>query len=406
VALLSQEQMREFITTNHFRTPEDVQAALKGLFAETLQAMLDAELDTHLGYAKHATGPKPTANRRNGRYPKQVTTEYGEVAVQVPRDRDGSFTPAVVPPHQTTMVGIEDQVVALYARGMSTRDIQAQLADLYGVEISPALVSNITDKLLPRITEWQQRPLAACYAAVFLDAIHYKVREEGRVVTKAAYMVVGIDLDGYKDVLGMWIGAHESAKFWLTVLTELKSRAVQDILVVAVDNLTGFSEAIATVFPRADVQKCIVHQIRNSLKYATRKDYAALTAALRPIYQAPTEAAGTAALADFADDWGGRYPTVVRSWQANWHELATFFRYPEGLRRTIYTTNLIEGFHRQLRKVTKSTSLFPTDTALTKLLFLAGAQAQKKWTKRVPNWGEILGQLVIYFEDRLTPYLK
>ena len=291
-------------------------------------------------------------------------------------------------------------------RGGPTRDIQAQLADLYGVEISPALVSNITDKLLPRITEGPQRPLAACDPVVFLDAIPYKVREDGRVVNKAAYLGVGIDLEGYKDVLGMWIGAHESAKFWLTVLTELKSRGVQDVLVVAVDNLTGFSEAIATVFPRADVQKCVVHQIRNSLKYAARKDYAALTAALRPIYQAPTEAAGAAALADFAADWGDRYPTVVRSWEANWHERATFYRYPEGLRRTIYTTNLIEGFHRQLRKVTKSKSLFPTDTALTKMLFLAGQEAQRKWTKRLPNGGEILGQLVIYFEDRLTPYLK
>ncbi len=242
-------------------------------------------------------------------------------------------------------------------RGGPTRDIQAQLAHLYGVEISPALVSNITDQRLPRITEWPQRPLSACYPVVFLDAIPYKVREDGRVVNKAAYMVVGIALEGYKDVLGMWIGAHESAKFWLTVLTELKNRGVQDVLVVAVDHLTGFSEAIATVFPRADVQKCVVHQIRNSLKYAARKDYAALTAALRPIYQAPTEAAGTAARADFAADWGDRYPTGVRSWEANGHELATFYRYPEGLRRTIYTTNLIEGFHRQLRKVTKRKSL-------------------------------------------------
>ena len=328
------------------------------------------------------------------------------MALAVPRDRDGSFTPVVVPPQQTPTVGIEDQVIALYARGMSTRDIQAQLADLYGVEISPALVSNITDKLLPRITEWQQRPLAACYRVVFLDAIHYKVREDGRVVTKAAYMVVGIDLEGSKDVLGMWIGAHESAKFWLTVLSELKSRGVQDVLVVAVDNLTGFSEAIATVFSKADVQKCIVHQIRNSLQYAARKDYAALTAALRPIYQAATEDVGAAALATFAAAWRDRYPTVVRSSETHWHELATLYRYPEGLRRTIYTTNLIEGFHRQLRKVTKSKALFPTDAALTTMLFLAGQEAQRKWTKRLPNWGEILGQLVIYFEDRLTPYLK
>lgn len=406
MSVLTKAQLREFIATHDFQSPAEIQQALKAIFAETLQTLLEGELDTHLGYAKYAIGDKPTANRRNGRSQKTVLSEYGEVGLAVPRDREGTFTPTIVPKHQTTMVGIEDQVVALYARGMSTRDIQAQLADLYGVDVSPAWVSIITDKLLPLITEWQHRPLAACYPVVFLDAIHYKVRQDGRVVNKAAYMVVGIDLEGYKDVLGMWIGEHESAKFWLTVLTELQGRGLQDILVVAVDNLTGFSEAIATVFPQADIQKCVVHQVRNSLKYAAQKDYAALAAALKPIYQAATETAGAAALETLAAAWGRKYPTIVRSWRTNWPELATFFRYPVALRKVIYTTNLIEGYHRQLRKVTKSKAQFPTDEALTKSLYLATREATRKWTKRVPNWGQILGQLVIYFEDRITPYLN
>jgi len=304
------------------------------------------------------------------------------------------------------MGGIEDQIIALYARGMTTRDIQTHLTDLYGVEVSPTLVSNVTDKLLPLIQEWQQRPLAAVYPVVFLDAIHFKVRQEGRVVTKAAYVVVGITLEGYKEVLGLWIGEHESAKFWLTVLTELKSRGVQDILVVAVDNLTGFSEAIATVFPRTDIQKCIVHQIRNSLKYVARKDYQAITTDLKPIYRAETEAGAALALDAFEEAWGKKYPTVVRSWRQNWTELVTFFRYPPALRKIMYTTNLIEGFNRQLRKVTKSKTQFPNDDALVKMLYLATREATRKWTARIQNWGEILGQLAVYFDDRVTGPLE
>lgn len=406
MSLLSPAQMKQFIAENHLTTVEDVHAALKALFADTLQAMLEGELNTHLGYDKYAIRHKQTSTSRNGHSKKTVSTQYGAVDLAIPRDRDGTFEPAVVPKYQTTLPGIEDQIVALYARGMTTRDIQAQLMELYGMEVSPTLVSNVTDKLLPLIQEWQQRPLAAVYPVVFLDAIHFKVRQDGRVVTKAAYVVVGINLDGYKDVLGMWIGAHESAKFWLTVLTELKSRGVQDVLVVAVDNLTGFSEAIASVFPQSDIQKCIVHQIRNSLKYLARKDYAAVTADLKPIYQADTEGAAAQALDAFAATWEKKYPMVVRSWRENWTELVTFFQYPPALRKIMYTTNLIEGFNRQLRKVTKSKSQFPTDEALVKMLYLATREATRKWTARIQNWGEILGQLEIYFEERVRKPLQ
>ena len=406
MSLLTPTQIKQFIAENQLRTPEDVQDALKAVFADTLQAMLDSELDTHLGYDKYAIQQKQTTNSRNGHSRKTVTSQYGDVELAIPRDREGTFTPIVVPKHHTTMVGIEDQIIALYARGMTTRDIQTHLTDLYGVDISPTLVSNVTDKLLPLIQEWQQRPLAAVYPVVFLDAIHFKVRQEGRVVTKAAYVVVGITLEGYKEVLGLWIGEHESAKFWLTVLTELKSRGVQDILVVAVDNLTGFSEAIATVFPRTDIQKCIVHQIRNSLKYVARKDYQAITTDLKPIYRADTEAGAALALDAFEEAWGKKYPTVVRSWRQNWTELVTFFRYPPALRKIMYTTNIIEGFNRQLRKVTKSKTQFPNDEALVKMLYLATREATRKWTARIQNWGEILGQLAVYFDDRVTGPLE
>jgi putative transposase len=378
-----------------------VQAALRDLFADTMQEMLEAELETQLGYAKHDTKNKTTDNSRNGHSRKTLTSEFGDVEIAIPRDRKSEFAPQIIEKHQTHTAGIEDQVIALYARGVSTRDIQSHLHELYGLEVSPALISHITDKLLPRIQEWQSRPLEAVYAVVFLDAIHYKVKQDGQVVNKAAYMVVGIDLDGGKDVLGIWSGEKESSKFWLTVLNELKARGVEDILIVCVDNLKGFSAAISACYPQTDIQKCVVHQIRNSLKYVSYKDYQAVTAALKPIYKASTEEAARAEWDHFDEVWGQKYPTVVRSWRANWDELATFFRYPREMRSLIYTTNLIEGYHRQLRKVTKGKSLFPTDDSLVKMLYLATMEVIKRWTMRVLNWGQILSQLSIYFGERL-----
>ena len=403
--LVSKEQIRKYIKEGNLKDLKDVQSMVKDLFASTMQEMLEAELDTHLGYAKHDTKNKQTDNSRNGHSHKSVESELGEIELEIPRARKSDFEPVIVKKHQKRMPSIEDQVIALYARGVSTRDIQAHLHQIYGMEISPTLVSNLTDRLLPRIQEWQSRPLQPVYAVVFLDAIHYKVRQDGHVVTKAAYMVVGIDLDGQKDVLGMWIGEHESAKFWLGVLTELKARGVQDVLVFSTDNLRGFSEAIAACFPQSDVQKCIVHQIRNSLKYVSYKDFKAVTASLKPVYQAPTEEAALLELDRFEQEWGGKYALCVRTWRDNWTELATFFRYPVEMRRIMYTTNIIEGYHRQLRKVTKGKSIFPNDEALTKMLYLATMEVTRKWTMRIANWGQILGQLAIYFGERLAPYL-
>ena len=406
MAMVSTDHLRQFIKENNLKSAEDVQSAVRDLFASTMQEILEAELETELGYAKHDAKNKATENSRNGHSRKTLMSEYGEVELAIPRDRQGEFEPEIVKKHQTKTTGVEEQVIALYARGVSTRDIQSHLQHLYGVEVFPTLISNITDKLLPLIKEWQNRPLQTVYAAVFLDAIHYKVKQEGRVVNKASYMVIGIDLEGCKDVLGMWVGENESSKFWLTVLNELKGRGVEDILIVSVDNLTGFSEAISACYPKTDIQKCVVHQIRNSLKFVSYKDYKAVTAALKPVYKASTEEAARAELDRFEEAWGAKYPMVIRSWRNNWDELSTFFCYPTEMRKLIYTTNMIESYHRQLRKVTKGKSIFPTDESLLKMLYLATMEVTKKWTTRIQNWGLILSQLSIYFGERIDPYIN
>ncbi|MGG1601202.1 MULTISPECIES: IS256 family transposase [Paenibacillus] len=399
--LLPKDQLRQFIKENNLKTVEDVQKTLKDLFAETLQEMLEAELETELGYAKHDVKHKETHNSRNGHSKKTVTSEYGEIEIEIPRDRLGEFEPMVVKKHQRQVTGIEDQIVSMYAKGMSTRDIQEHLNQLYGIDVSPALISNVTAKIMPLIKEWQHRPLQTVYSVVFMDAIHFKVKQDGQIINKAAYMVVGIDLEGYKDVLGIWIGENESAKFWLSVLTDLRNRGVQDILIICVDNLKGFSDAIAACYPQTEIQKCIIHQIRNSIKYVSYKDLKKVTAALRPIYTAPTEEAALQELEQFEAVWGRQYPLIVRSWRNNWDELATFFKYSPELRKLIYTTNMIESYHRQLRKVTKGKSIFPNDEALLKMLYLATMDVLRKWTGRVQNWGQILLQLTVHFPDRV-----
>ncbi len=298
------------------------------------------------------------------------------------------------------------QILALYAKGVSTRDIQDHLQLLYGIKVSPTLISNVTNKIVPMIKEWQNRPLQAVYAVVFLDAIHFKVKQDGAIVNKAAYMVIGIDLDGHKDVLGIWIGENESAKFWLHVLNELKNRGVQDILITSVDNLRGFTEAISACYPKTEIQKCVIHQIRNSIKYVSYKDLKKITSELKPIYKAPTEQAALEELEQFEQAWGSKYPLMVRSWRNNWDEIATFFKYPPEIRKLIYTTNVIESYHRQLRKVTKGKAMFPTDDALLKMLYLVTMDVLRKWTGRVQNWGQILLQLSVFFEDRVQPYIR
>lgn len=403
---VSSEIIKTLIKEYDIKSIPDIQNALKDLFAETLQKLLEAEMDHNLGYEKQDDKNKQTDNRRNGYSSKRVRSEFGEIDLDIPRDRAGEFDPVIVKKYQKNITGIEDQIIALYAKGFSTRDIQDHLRQLYGIEASPTLISNITDKIMPMIKEWQNRPLHSIYAIVFMDAIHFNVKQDGMITKKAAYMTIGIDLEGRKDVLGIWIGENEAAKFWLSVLNELKNRGVQDILIVAVDNLTGFSEAVAACYPEAEIQKCIVHQIRNSIRYVSYKDVKKITSDLRPIYTASSEAAASEALNQFEAAWGEKYPLIVRSWRQNWAEIATFFKYPPEIRKLIYTTNIIESYHRQLRKVTKGKSIFPSDEASLKMLYLATQDVLRKWTGRIPNWGQILLQLSIFFPDKVNPYLK
>jgi len=404
--LVSKAEIKQFIKENNLKTTEDIQNVLKDLFAETLQEMLEAEMDTTLGYEKNDASNKQTNNRRNGHSSKTVRSEYGDVNIEIPRDREGEFDPIIVKKHQKNVTGIEDQILALYAKGVSTRDIQDHFEHLYGIEVSPTLISNVTNKIMPVVKEWQNRPLQKIYAFVFLDAIHFKVRQDGQIVNKAAYMVIGIDLDGCKDVLGMWIGENESAKFWLSVLNELKNRGVQDILIISVDNLTGFSEAIAASYPDAEIQKCIVHQVRNSIRFVSYKDVRSITAALKLIYTAPSESMALEALDQFESEWGAKYPPIVRSWRSNWAEISTFFKYPPEIRKIMYTTNIIESYHRQLRKVTKGKSIFPTDDALLKMLYMATQDVIQKWADQVQHWGQILLQLSIFFPNKVKIHLS
>ncbi len=406
MGLLTKEQIRELIKERNIKTTSDISAMLKDLFSETMQEMLETEMDTTLGYGKNENSAKQTDNRRNGHSKKTVVSEYGDTELLIPRDREGEHEPLIVRKHQKNLTGIEEQIIALYSKGMTVRDVQDHLNQLYGITVSPTLISNVTNKLMPLIKEWQSRPLEKTYAVVFLDAIHYKVRQEGAIVNKASYMVIGIDLDGRKDVLGMWIGEHETSKFWLVVLNELKNRGVQDVLICCVDNLKGFNEAIGACFPEAEIQKCIVHQIRNSIRYVSYKDVKKVLADLKPVYTAASEPLALEFLESFETIWGNKYPLIVNSWRANWSELSTFFKYPPEIRKIIYTTNMIESYHRQLRKVTKGKSIFPNDESLQKMLYLATMDVLRKWTGRVQSWGQILLQLSVFFPDKVKSALS
>jgi transposase-like protein len=374
------------------------------LFANTLEQMLQAELTEHLGYEPHEAKGRNSGNSRNGAYKRKLKTSEGETTIQVPRDRNGTFAPVILPKGQAATTNeLEDKIIGLYAKGMSVRDIQDELSELYGVELSPATVSAITDKVWGLVEAWQSRPLASLYAMVYLDAIHLKLRREGKVENTAVYIVLGVDLEGHRDVLGHWIGeGGEGANFWLSVITDLQTRGVKDILIACMDGLTGFKEAIQAVFPKTEVQRCVIHQIRNSLKYISWKDRKAFVADLRLIYSAPTREAAEAGLVALGDKWRGRYAMAVRSWENNFDDLTTFFDYPAEIRRLIYTTNTVEGYNRQLRKVVKTKGAFPSGDAARKLLFLANRDITKKWTMPIYNWPLILNQLVIRFEKRLS----
>ena len=395
-------KIRELLLSSNISSMEDIQDLFKETIAEFMESGLEAELDDELGYGRYDYRNKDTDNSRNGHSSKTLRTSYGEVEVAVPRDRKGEFEPQILKKNQTSVSqDIEEKILSMYAKGMTTGDIETHIQDIYGIEVSDTTISRITDKILPIAKEWQQRPLEAVYAVVFLDAIHYHVRSEGQIVKKAVYIALGINLDGKKDVLGMWVGENESAKYWTTVLNGLKNRGVEDIFIACTDNLTGFSAAIGAVFPKTEIQNCIIHQLRNSSKYVSYKDIKALMADLRSVYAAVDEPAALDALDAFSAKWETKYPKISRSWRENWANLSTYFKYPQEVRRLIYTTNSIEGFNRQLRKVTKTRSVFPTDDSLFKMLYLAMVDITKKWTGRQRDGSVIHAQLSIYFAERM-----
>lgn len=402
---IPKEVLREMITGGNLKTSGDLHSYLKDMFKDVLQEMLEAELEMELGYSKGDKKNKDTPNRRNGHSKKTVKTQYGEIPLEVPRDRNGEFDPVVVPKNKRDISGIEEKVISLYSRGMSTRDIHDQLKDIYGIEVSAEMVSKMTDTIIPHIKEWQNRPLRAIYPFVFMDAIHYKVREDGQIKNKAAYVVIGVDLDGFKDVLGIWIGENESSKFWLGVLNDMKNRGLEDVLIFSVDGLTGLKEAILAAYPNAEIQRCIIHQLRNSFKYISYKDLKEFAKDFKHVYKAINEEEALENLAEVEEKWGKKYPYSIKSWEMNWDVLSPFFKYPQEVRTIMYTTNIIEGFHRQLRKVTKTKTMLPSDQALEKILYLASQNVIKKWTQRYRNWDLILNQLIIFFDGRIEPHL-
>lgn len=404
MSMLPKEVIRELIREKKFESADDILETLKGMFREVLQETLEAELDEKLGYDKYDVETKllnSSENSRNGYSKKTLKTQLGNVELDIPRDRNGEYEPQIIPKHKRNVTGIEEKVLALYAAGMTTRDIHAQIRDLYDVEISAEMVSKITDRVLPLMQEWQNRPLESVYPFVFLDAIHYKVREDKQIVNKAAYVAIGVNTDGCKDVLGIWIGGNETSKFWLGVLNELKNRGVSDVLIFCVDGLTGLCEAIETVYPMAKIQRCIIHQLRASMKYVSHKDKKAFAKDLKEVYTAPSEECAIDNLISLKNKWDKKYPNAIKSWETNWNNLSTFFAYPPELRRIIYTTNVIESLHSQFRKVTKTKLIFPTDESLQKMLYLATMNVTKKWTIRYRDWDLVIGQLSIQFEGRL-----
>lgn len=376
---------------------------LTPLIKEILEAALEGEMDSHLLDCK----TQDQANRRNGKLKKTMKTGTGSFELETPRDRDSSFEPELVKKRQTVLnESLDNKVLSLYAAGMSYGAITEHLADMYGLEISAAKISLITDKLMPVITEWRNRPLEAIYPIVFLDAIHFKVREEGKVTSKAFYSILGVNKDGRKDILGMYFSENEGAHFWLGVMNDLRARGVEDILIASIDGLKGFPEAIAEVFPKAEIQLCVVHQIRNSLKYVVSKDQKAFMLDLKLVYKATSKDLAEHHLLELGEKWGKKYPAVIKSWQANWDSLSQYFKYPEELRRIIYTTNIVEGFHRQVRKYTKSKGAFTSENALVKLIYCACQKILAKWDQPMHNWALIVSQLQIYFDGRLHLELR
>ena len=384
-----------------FKSKEQFQEFFQEMFKQGVQEMLQGELDDHLGYEKHSPDGRGSGNSRNGYSSKKVKSEsLGDVVLSIPRDRNSSFEPKLVPKHQRMSEQLEQSIIGMYSRGMSTRDIEDQIREMYGVEISESTVSTVTSRIVDLIKEWQIRPLEPVYFTCWMDGIQFKVRHNGKVINKCIYLVIGLRNDGLKEILGMWINETESASFWLSVLTDLKARGVEDILIACTDNLTGFTKAIAQVFPQTITQLCVVHQIRNSCKYVAWKERKEFSADLKQIYGAVNREAARGALDVFTEKWSGKYGYAITSWENNWDALTSYFDFPLEIRRIIYTTNVIESLNSGIRKFTKSKNLFPDDQAATKTVYLSIMNIQKKWTMPIRDWGRIINQFSIIFENR------
>lgn len=381
------------------KTEAELTTLLKQLHSTALESMLQGELDAHLGYPRN--GKNTTGNARNGTTSKQIKTEFGKSEITVPRDRQGSFEPVVVPKHKSNSLSVENIVISLYAKGMSVSDIEEELQEIYGFRLSGSAISIITDRVNQHVLDWQNRPLESVYCVVWMDGIVFKVRQSGKVMNKTIYLAVGLNREGRKELLGMWLGHNESAAFWQGVLTDIRARGVEDILITVTDNLNGFTQSIKNVFPTADTQICVVHQIRNSARYVVWKDKKAFTADMKHIYNAPNKEMARAELERFAEKWNSKYPYAIQSWERNWEELTVFFDFPLEIRKIIYTTNLIENLNGKIRKYTKNKMAFPTDDALKKSVYLALMQITKKWTAPIHNWGLILNQFLTIFEKRV-----
>ncbi len=387
------------------KTPADLNALSAQLTKLTVEAALNAEMESHLGYAPHEVKGRNSGNSRNGYTTKTLKGDHGEIELATPRDRDASFEPLIVSKGQTRITGMDDQILSLYAKGMSTRDIVDVFQEMYGAEVSAGLISKVTNAVMEQVIEWQNRPLEAVYPIVYLDCIVVKIRQDKRVINKSVYLALGINLEGHKELLGLWIAETEGAKFWLNVLTELQNRGVKHMLITCVDGLSGFPDAINTVYPDAKIQLCIVHMVRNALRYVSWKDYKAVTAALKRIYKSATEQEASLELDNFAEAWDDKYPQISKSWRNHWPNLITLFDYPADIRKVIYTTNAIESLNSVIRKSIKTRKLFPNDDAATKVIYLAIRAASKKWTMPIQNWKSAMSRFMIEFEEQLAPYV-
>jgi len=399
--MISKEELLDSDFLKQFKTGEELDSFLKTVFNRGTEQILNGELDHHLGYQKHSIEGNLTGNSRNGYSKKKLKSEYGEVDINVPRDRNGTFEPKLIPKHTRTKSGIETLIISLYAKGMTVSDIEQQLIEIYNINISSTAISIITDRVKQDAIEWQNRPLEEVYTIVWMDAIVFKVRDNSRVVNKAIYIAVGLNTSGHKEVLGLWLGKTESSSFWMSVLTDLQARGVKDILITCTDNLNGFTSTINSVFPQSKTQICVVHQIRNSCRFVSYKERKAFTSDMREIYTAPNQEAASHALDRFEEKWGARYQYAIDGWRKNWTELTIFFEFPLEIRKIIYTTNLIENLNGKIRKYTKNKLSFPTDDAVKKSVYLAIIEATRKWTMPIRNWGIVYGQFIAIFGDRM-----